>query len=91
MLHLLLSFAVIVAEFALVATAHAMGRPTVFVILADDQGWGDPSLDGNSNLRAPHIDWLARDDARFERCFVQPVCSPKGRSSSPGASTRAAA
>jgi arylsulfatase A-like enzyme len=51
-------------------------RPNVVVILADDQGWGDLSLNGNSNLRTPHIDSLARDGARCERFFVQPVCSP---------------
>lgn len=52
------------------------GRPNVVVILADDQGWGDLSLHGNTNLKTPHIDTLARAGARFERFFVQPVCSP---------------
>ena len=50
--------------------------PNVLVVLADDQGWGDLSLSGNPNLRTPHIDSLAKDGARFERFFVQPVCSP---------------
>jgi arylsulfatase A-like enzyme len=54
----------------------AAEKPNVVVILADDQGWGDLSCNGNSNLRTPHIDSLARDGARFERFFVQPVCSP---------------
>jgi arylsulfatase A-like enzyme len=52
------------------------GKPNIVVILADDQGWGDLSLNGNTNLRTPHIDSLARDGARFDRFFVQPVCSP---------------
>lgn len=51
-------------------------RPNILVILADDQGWGDLSLNGNSNLRTPHIDSLAKEGARFEWFFVQPVCSP---------------
>jgi arylsulfatase A-like enzyme len=46
------------------------------VILADDQGWGDLGLSGNTNLRTPHIEGLAQGGARFERFFVQPVCSP---------------
>ena len=50
--------------------------PNVVVILADDQGWGDLSLNGNTNLRTPHIDSLAKDGAKFDRFFVQPVCSP---------------
>src|SRR5438105_1172861 len=56
--------------------ASAAEKPNVVVILADDQGWGDLSLNGNTNLRTPHIDALAREGARFERFFVQPVCSP---------------
>jgi arylsulfatase A-like enzyme len=50
--------------------------PNVVVILADDQGWGDLSANGNTNLKTPHIDSLAKDGARFDRFFVQPVCSP---------------
>ena len=56
--------------------AEPPSRPNVLVILSDDQGWGDLSLNGNTNLRTPHIDGLARDGARFERFFVQPVCAP---------------
>ncbi len=51
-------------------------RPNVLVVLADDQGWGDLSLHGNTNLSTPNIDSLARDGAMFERFFVSPVCSP---------------
>jgi len=57
-------------------TAEPVARPHVIVILADDQGWGDLSCNGNTNLRTPHIDSLAKDGATFERFFVQPVCSP---------------
>jgi arylsulfatase A-like enzyme len=56
--------------------SQAAERPNVVVILADDQGWGDLSQNGNSNLKTPHIDSLARDGAKFDRFFVQPVCSP---------------
>jgi len=54
----------------------AATRPNVLVILTDDQGWGDLSLNGNTNLSTPHIDSLARDGARFSRFYVCPVCSP---------------
>lgn len=50
--------------------------PNVVIILTDDQGWGDLSHNGNTNLSTPHIDSLARDGARFERFYVCPVCSP---------------
>ena len=50
--------------------------PNIVVILSDDQGWGDLSLNGNRNLSTPRIDSLARDGAVFERFYVCPVCSP---------------
>jgi arylsulfatase A-like enzyme len=54
----------------------AGGRPNIVIILADDQGWGDLSISGNSNLSTPHIDSLARDGALFDRFFVCAVCAP---------------
>jgi hypothetical protein len=56
--------------------APAADRPNVLIILADDQGWGDLSLHGNTNLSTPNIDSLARDGAWFGRFYVCPVCSP---------------
>jgi len=61
---------------ALPASLFAVDRPNVVVILTDDQGWGDLSLNGNKNLSTPSIDSLARDGARFDRFYVCPVCSP---------------
>jgi hypothetical protein len=51
-------------------------RPNIVVILADDQGWGDLSVHGNTNLSTPNIDSLARDGALFDRFYVCPVCAP---------------
>ncbi|HEY1599166.1 MAG TPA: arylsulfatase [Pirellulales bacterium] len=75
------AISVLLTAFVLVETAHsatapAKARPNVIVILTDDQGWGDLSVHGNTNLHTPHIDSLARDGALFERFYVQPVCSP---------------
>jgi arylsulfatase A-like enzyme len=50
--------------------------PNIVVILADDQGWGDLSINGNTNLSTPRIDSLARDGALLERFYACPVCSP---------------
>ena len=38
-----------------VAPALAPTKPNVVVILADDQGWGDLSVHGNTNLSTPNI------------------------------------
>jgi len=51
-------------------------RPNVIVILTDDQGWGDLSVNGNTNLETPNIDSLAKDGALLDRFYVCPVCSP---------------
>ncbi|MCC6419241.1 MAG: arylsulfatase [Gemmataceae bacterium] len=51
-------------------------RPNIVVILSDDQGWGDFSINGNNNLKTPNLDALARGGTRFDRFYVQPVCAP---------------
>ena len=51
-------------------------RPNIVVVLADDQGWGDLSAHGNTNLSTPNIDAIAESGAQFEYFYVQPVCSP---------------
>lgn len=58
------------------ACQRAQARPNVVVILTDDQGWGDLSIHGNTNLATPHIDSLARDGALLEHFFVCAVCAP---------------
>jgi arylsulfatase A-like enzyme len=50
--------------------------PNIILILTDDQGWGDLSVTGNTNLETPNIDRLAEEGVTFERFFVSPVCSP---------------
>jgi len=51
-------------------------QPNVLVILADDQGRGNLSFNGNSNLSTPWIDSLGREGARFDHFYVCPVCTP---------------
>jgi arylsulfatase A-like enzyme len=63
-------------QVTLPTAAAATRHPNVVVILADDQGWGDLSINGNSNLATPRIDSLAKDGALLERFYVCPVCSP---------------
>jgi arylsulfatase A-like enzyme len=51
-------------------------RPNVLLILTDDQGYGDSSLQKNPLLSTPHLDRLARQGAVFSRFSVSPVCAP---------------
>lgn len=51
-------------------------QPNVVIFLADDQGWGDLSVHGNTNLATPNIDSLAKEGASFENFYVCAVCAP---------------
>jgi arylsulfatase A-like enzyme len=56
--------------------AAPAARPNVVVFLADDQGWGDLSLNGNTNVATPNIDSIGRRGAILDRFFVCAVCAP---------------
>ncbi len=51
-------------------------KPNILIFLSDDQGWGDLSINGNSNLNTPNIDDIANNGVAFDRFYVSPVCSP---------------
>ena len=55
----------------------ARPRPNVLVIMTDQQGAGMLSCAGNTYVKTPNMDSLARSGVRFERAYVaNPVCSP---------------
>ncbi len=67
----------LLASFAICASAFSENRPpNVVVILTDDQGWGDLSVNGNDNLSTPAIDSLAAEGLTFENFYVCQVCAP---------------
>jgi arylsulfatase A-like enzyme len=69
----LLAFVTLAAVTSLAAEQK---KPNILIILADDQGWGDVSANGNTNLSTPHVDSLGTNGATFDRFFSCPVCSP---------------
>ena len=62
--------------FLLCANSYGAERPNIVIFLADDSGWGDYSANGNSNLRSPNIDSIARTGAILDRFYVCAVCAP---------------
>lgn len=59
------------------AQTSSASRPNVIVILADDLGYGDLGCYGNTYMRTPNIDRLAKDGLRFTQAYAgAPVCSP---------------
>jgi arylsulfatase A-like enzyme len=57
-------------------TGSASESPNVIIILSDDQGWGDLSMNGNTSISTPNIDNLAASGVTFDRFYVCAVCSP---------------
>ena len=51
--------------------------PNIIVILADDLGYGDVSVQGSGVIQTPHIDRLAEEGLRMTSFYAAaPVCSP---------------
>src|SRR5437764_5270282 len=58
------------------AIASSPGQPNVIVIITDDQGYGDLGVHGNTRIRTPNLDRLARQSVQLRQFYVSPVCSP---------------
>jgi arylsulfatase A-like enzyme len=55
----------------------ATQKPNIITIMTDDQGYGDLSCMGSSDIITPAFDQLADSGARFECLYSNsPVCSP---------------
>ncbi|WP_127588035.1 sulfatase family protein [Paenibacillus koleovorans] len=54
-----------------------MKKTNVILVMCDDLGYGDTGFNGNTVIRTPHLDQLAREGAVFTRFHAgAPVCSP---------------
>lgn len=51
-------------------------RPSIILVMTDDQGLGDLSCMGNKVLRTPNIDRFYKDATRFTDFHVSPTCAP---------------
>ncbi len=66
-----------VALFATAMLAAGANKPNILLILADDLGYGELSIQGNPQIPTPNIDSLARNGVRFTSGYVSgPYCSP---------------
>jgi arylsulfatase A-like enzyme len=50
-------------------------RPNVVLIITDDQGYGDLGVHGNTMIRTPHLDALAKQSTRLTNFHVDPTCA----------------
>ncbi|MFG0333546.1 MAG: sulfatase, partial [Maioricimonas sp. JB049] len=74
---LLLPAIALITTLTFIAPAHAADQPNFLVFVGDDMTWTDAGCFGNSEIRTPHIDQLAREGMRLTACFTPaPMCSP---------------
>ncbi len=66
---------VIVAAGMISLAAQTSKRPNILIILADDMGHGDLSINGGKTP-TPNIDRIIREGVRFANFMTNPVCSP---------------
>ncbi len=51
-------------------------RPNIVLIISDDQGYGDASSYGSTDLQTPVMDQIGREGIRFTHFRVNPLCGP---------------
>ncbi|MBN8458575.1 MAG: sulfatase-like hydrolase/transferase [Verrucomicrobia bacterium] len=65
------------AAVAGAALSDAAPKPNIVVILSDDAGYNEFSLNGSKTIQTPRIDSIARSGVRFTNGYVSgTVCSP---------------
>jgi arylsulfatase len=65
------------ASLLLTPSADPPDKLNVVLILADDLGWGDLGCYGQTKIRTPNIDRLAKEGMRFTNYYSgSPVCAP---------------
>ena len=61
----------------ILATAALAKQPNIIIVMTDDQGYPELSVNGNPILKTPHLDRMAREGMRFSDYHSSGVvCSP---------------
>jgi len=55
--------------------ALAGSRPNIVLVMADDLGWADIGYHDGEPM-TPNLDRVSKAGVRFNRMYVQPICSP---------------
>lgn len=57
--------------------AESPSKPNILIILVDDLGYGDLSINGGTDIHTPHIDRLFEKGMKFKKFYANcTVCSP---------------
>ncbi|KAK3093631.1 hypothetical protein FSP39_018297 [Pinctada imbricata] len=72
----------LIALLTFVSVTHVQGnplgfKPNIVILLADDLGYGDVGCYGNTTLRTPNMDALAKDGVKLtHHLAAESVCAP---------------
>ncbi|WP_240907248.1 arylsulfatase [Paludisphaera rhizosphaerae] len=58
------------------ATSASAAPPNIVIVMPDDVGYGDFSVNGSPIVKTPHVDAFAREALRFQSFHVSPTCAP---------------
>ena len=73
----ILSTALLLAHVFWLSLASGQEKPNILLVMADDLGWGDVGFNGNTAIKTPHLDEMAKNGLRFSRFYTaSPLCSP---------------
>jgi len=69
--------ALIELDWCEVGNTQSSGAPNIIMILADDLGWNDTSINGSTFYQTPNLERLAAAGMRFINAYAaNPLCSP---------------
>ena len=67
--------------FSKTKDANPEDSGNVILCMADDMGWGDPGFSGNSIIKTPNLDAMARAGTLFTRFYSGALVCPPTRGS----------
>lgn len=71
-----IKFAITAGAVLLSLTLQAQKKPNIVYILADDLGYGDIGVLGQTKIETPNIDEIAKNGMLFTQYYAFPVCAP---------------
>lgn len=73
---LLLPINLLLFLLAVVGCKDKTTMPNIILVMTDDQGYGDLSINGSPDVATPNVDRLASQSIRFNDFQVSPTCAP---------------
>jgi len=59
------------------SVSYSQEKPNIILIMADDLGWGDVGFNGQTKIKTPHIDQLAKEGIIMNNFYAgSAVCGP---------------